>query len=328
MTKNRIRAATARGHPNIALIKYWGNRDHDQRIPSNGSISLTLGRLETRTTVQFDPGLGSDQASIDGRLVRTTTMERISEHLDRVRVLAGVETHAQVISENNFPQSAGIASSASGFAVLTMAACGALGLDLPPEELSRLARKGSGSAARSVFGGYVELKTGQTDLQSYARQLYAPEHWNLFDLIAVISTEEKPISSSKGHRLAETSPLQAARIEDAPRRLRRCRNAIRDRDFSDLASIVEQDSDLMHAVMQTSSPPILYWLPGTVGVMRRVRELREEGLEVCYTVDAGPNVHCLCPAEAEAEVEHQLADLPYVQEIIKATPGGPIRLEE
>ena len=318
--------ASAVASPNIALIKYWGNRDHELRLPANGSISLTLGGLETRTTVSLDETLPSDQLIVDGSPPANSALARVAEHLDRIRHLAGINTPAHVESRNNFPAGVGVASSASAFAALTLAGTTAAGLSLTPQELSRLARLGSGSACRSIFGGYVEWYAGETDADSHAEPLAPPEHWDLIDLIAIISREHKGVGSTQGHALADTSPLQSARVADAPRRLKLCREALLHHDFPTLASIVEQDSNLMHAVMFTSSPALIYWLPTTIEVMHAAVTWRAEGLEVCYTIDAGPNVHCLCSKQHADHVEERLSQLPGVIELMRAFPGCPASL--
>lgn len=311
--------ATAIAHPNIALIKYWGNRDEALRIPSNGSISLTLGGLTTQTRVRFVPGLASDRLTINGVV---ESAARVSPHLDLIRQRTGQELYAEVASESDFPLNAGLASSAAAFAGLSLAGATAAGLDLGARELSVLARRGSGSAARSVFGGYVELLTGETDEDCYAQPLAAPDHWELVDLVALVSEAPKPVHSTVGHARAASSPLQPARVSDATRRLEECRKAIASRDFMRLARVVEQDSDMMHSVTMTSEPPIHYWLPQTIEIMALVRRLREEGLSVCYTVDAGPNVHCLCRPKAESDVRARLRQVVPELEFISAVPGG------
>jgi diphosphomevalonate decarboxylase len=318
--------ATCIAHPNIALIKYWGNRDDGLRIPANGSISITLDGLHTRTTVHYDAALEEDELVINGNLADEEARVRVSQHLDRIRALAGSDRRAQVISESNFPTGAGLASSAAAFAALTVAASEAAGLVLDPPARSRLARKGSGSAARSILGGYVELLAGETDADSVAVQLADPEHWDLVDIIAIVAQGLKPVGSTRGHSFAPTSPLQEARVNDAPRRLALCRQSIRAREFDQLAPLVELDSDLMHAVMMTSSPPLMYLHPDTVRVMRAVREWRRRGLGVCYTLDAGPNIHCLTLPEHASEVTERLKELVPGLAIMTGRPGGAPRL--
>ena len=319
-------SAIALAHPNIAFIKYWGDFDPCLRIPANGSLSMNLAGLETRTRVTFDPSLPADLLTVNGQVMSGAGLERVSEMLERVREMAGVRLHAQVESENNFPMGAGIASSASAFAALALAASRSAGLSLSEQELSRLARSGSGSACRSVPGGFVEWQAGQTDEESYAFSIAAPDHWDLVDCIVVVSQAHKPVGSTEGHALALTSPLQSARVADAPRRLEICRMAVCERDFEAFADIVELDSNLMHAVMITSTPPLLYWQPATVAVMRAVQDWRKQGLPVCYTIDAGPNVHVLCLGVQADEVERRLRGLQGVQDVLRARPGAAVRL--
>lgn len=318
--------ATAQASPNIAFIKYWGNRDSGLRLPVNGSISMNLGGLFSRTTVTFSASFQADTLRISNRFVTGPGLERVSSFLDLVRWSAGMNLHAEVVSDNNFPSGAGIASSAAAFAALALAASCAAGLDLSEAELSRLARRGSGSACRSIPGGFVEWLTGETAEDSYAVSIAAPEHWNLVDCVAVVSTGHKKTGSTEGHALAPTSPLQAARVADAPRRLDLCRRAIMERDFSAFASIVELDSDLMHAVMMTSTPGLFYWQPASIRVMEAVREWRSHGARVCYTVDAGPNIHVICPHEQAGVIERRLRKLPGVQDVLVAAAGGPARI--
>ncbi len=320
--------ASAAAHPNIAFIKYWGNQDDDLRIPSNGSISMNLAPLETRTTVSFDTSLAGDQLILNGKSAAGEALKRVSLFLDRIRTLADIPTPARVVSDNNFPTGTGIASSASGFAALTLAAVTALGLCLSESEQSQLARTGSGSACRSIPGGFVEWLPGRDQGSSYAFSLADPEHWDLVDLIVIISQEHKEMGSSQGHTLAKTSPLQAARVADTRRRLDICRKALLERDFPAFAEIVEQDSSLMHAVMMTSNPPLFYWQPGTLEVIKAVSSWRTGGLPVCSTVDAGPNVHVICQNTAADQVKRKLGSLSGVKSILENTPGGPAWLLE
>lgn len=318
--------ATAVAHPNIALIKYWGNRDERLRLPVNGSISMNLGGLYTRTTVSFQPSLIEDELSINGRAVSGGGLTRVSSILDEVREAAGIDLRAEISSENNFPTGAGIASSAAAFAALAVAATHAAGLAWDEAQLSRLARHGSGSACRSVPSGFVEWESGTGDEDSVAFSLAGPEHWALADCVAIVSSGHKSVGSTEGHALAPTSPLQAARVEDASRRLEICRRSILGHDFDGLATIMELDSNLMHGVMMTSNPALFYWQPATLTVMRAVREWRLAGLPVAYTIDAGPNVHVICPQDQAAAVTEKLKALPGVIDVLVATAGGPAKL--
>ena len=361
--------ATAVANPNIAFIKYWGNRDDRLRLAANSSLSMNLAGLETRTTVEFSlqtavsslqtaegrrlqsslqatdaaPGMARDEITVGGRRLEGEEAERVTEVLDRVREMASsprwdssstaVPTlavsgrwSAVVESTSNFPQGAGIASSAAGFAALAVAAAAAAGLSLTEAELSRLARRGSGSACRSVPGGFVEWEATGRDETSFARSIAPPEHWALTDLVAVVSREPKAVGSTGGHALAATSPLQGARIAGAPGRLAECKAALLERDFERFAAVVEQDSDLMHAVMMTSVPALQYRLPEALAMMRAIRRWRAEGLAVCYTVDAGPNVHVICAPGAAGEARRELEKLDGVMEILEAGVGGPARV--
>jgi len=319
-------SATGVACANIALIKYWGNRDQELNLPSNGSISMNLAGLETRTTVSFDPDLASDQLSINVQPATPSALARVRVFLDRVRALAGITHFASVVSANNFPTGAGIASSASAFAALSLAATHAARLELAESDLSRLARLGSGSACRSIPGGFVEWRAGEDDQDSFAYSIAPPDHWDLVDCIAVLSENPKQTSSLEGHALADSSPLQAARVADAPRRLEVCRRALQERDFMRLSEIVELDSNLMHAVMLTSTPRLIYWLPATLTILQEVGDWRRDGLPVCYTVDAGPNVHVLCAAADVIQIADRLLHIPGVSHVLKASVGGPTHL--
>lgn len=321
------RHATAVASPNIALIKYWGNSDDALRLPVSPSISFNLAELHTRTSVTWDPALTADAVVINGQPVSGPTLERVTHQLDHIRRLADYGGFARVDSANNFPTGTGIASSASAFAALSLAATAALDMTLSERELSALARLGSGSASRSVPGGFVAWYTGEDHASSFAESFAPASHWDLVDLIAVVSQEHKSTGSTAGHRLAPTSPLQAARIATAQERFDRCQAAVLGRDFATLAEVVELDNNVMHGVMMTSTPPLLYWEPVTLDLIKRVRQWREtDGLAVCYTIDAGPNVHCICTAQAAPEVERRLRALPGILDLRRATPGEGTRL--
>lgn len=314
--------ATARAHPNIALIKYWGDRDNDLRLPANGSISMNLAGLDTITTVRFGTETTEDHLTLNGVPQTAVQSERVRQHLDRIRKLANTAHKAQVVSTNNFPMGTGIASSASAFAALTVAACAALDLELGEAGLSALARVGSGSACRSIPGGYVEWRTGSNPPTSFAVSIAPAGHWDLIDLIAVVSQEHKAVGSASGHRLADSSPLQPARVADTPRRLDLCRAAILQRDFGALAEVIEQDALMMHAVMWTSRPTLIYWLPATLRVIEAVRSWRASGTPVAFTIDAGPNVHVITTAANRDKLNGLLGALEGVQVVLQAGVGG------
>ena len=319
-------SSTALAHPNIAFIKYWGNRNASLRLPQNGSISMNLAGLQTHTRVSFDPGYPQDRFILNNSIQSGASLTRVSEFLNLVRSLGGKNWRAEVESANNFPTGAGIASSAGAFAALALAATNALGLDLNEQELSALARRGSGSACRSIPAGFVEWLPGKSDSDSYAISLAGSEHWQLVDCIAVLKETHKLTGSTEGHSIANTSPLQKARVAGVHERLDRCRNAILTRDFEALANVVELDSNLMHAVMMTSTPPLLYWEPASITIMKAVPEWRKTGIQACYTLDAGPNVHVICTAASAEDVQKRLREIPEVLTVLTSTVGGGAHL--
>ena len=320
--------ATCRAHANIAFVKYWGVVDANLNLPTNGSLSMTLSHAHSTTTVAWMEGTAceADIVVIDGREQSGPVHRRTVNHLDRIRTAVGVDWPARVESRNSFPASAGIASSASGFCALTVAACQALAADprqVPdPLHQARLARRASGSACRSFRGGFVEWSAGGDDSTSVPCQVAGPDHWPLHDVVAVLDAGPKSVSSHDGHRLAATSPLQAERVRQVQSHLRAARSAIHARDLKTLGAISERDAMLMHAVMLSSEPPLLFLSAGSVALMRQIRDWRlREGLEVYFTVDAGPNLHVLCNEADVGEVSHRLARCPSVLDMLVNGPG-------
>lgn len=315
--------ATAISCANIAFIKYWGRRDHALRLPLNASISMNLDLATTITTVAFDPALEADQVTIEDTETGETAHHRVTEHLDRIRALSGVMQRARVVSRNSFPMGAGIASSASAFAALTVAACASAGLELDQRRLTTLARLGSGSACRSIPAGFVEWHAASTHEDSYAEPIAPPDHWDLCDLIAIVQTAHKKVGSTHGHEVTASSPFTAARLSEAERALPVVRDAILRRDFAAFGLETEQEALRMHAVMMTSLPSLLYWSPETVRILHAVRDWRAGGPESYFTIDAGANVHVLCLSADAGEVEARLRALPGVQDVLPnhAGPG-------
>jgi len=289
---------------------------------------MNLDALFTRTTVSWmEYGVDLvDKLIINGISQEGENIQRVSRFLDLVRLMTGQKNKAEVRSVSNFPLGVGIASSSSAFAALSLAATRAAGLHLDSAALSRLARHGSGSACRSIPAGYVEWTVGENDETSYAATIVPPEHWSLVDVIAIVSDTRKSVGSSEGHALAGTSPLQDARISDAPRRLGLCRQAIIKRDFQALSEVIELDSNLMHAIMMTSSPSLIYWQDVTLRIMQAVYSARNQGLQVCFTVDAGPNVHLICEHDSQDEVVQFFQNIQGIKNIIVSKVGGPTHL--
>lgn len=319
-----LRRAAAQAHPNIALIKYWGKRDLPLNLPVVGSLSITLDTLWTRTEVRFAPDLAADRLSLNGR-EDAKQLKKVSACLDLLRARAGTTERAEILSRNNFPTGAGLASSASGFAALVLAADAALGLNLGNAELSAYARRGSGSAARSIFGGYVEWAHGEKadGSDSIARPVLPAEAWPLRVAVAITSTAEKAIGSTEGmNRTAETSPYQQAWIGTQEADLAEARAAIAARDFERLADVSEQSCLKMHALALAARPGLLYWNGATVNAMHVVRGLRAKGVPVFFTIDAGPQLKAIClPVAAEA-VARALREVPGVLQVVETGLGG------
>ncbi|MFZ0390198.1 MAG: diphosphomevalonate decarboxylase [Calditrichia bacterium] len=321
--------ATAKAHANIALIKYWGKREAAENLPAVGSISLTLKELFTTTAVRFDPGADRDTLVLNGTPADSAQTLRISRFLDLVRKRTGLDSRAAVKSENNFPTGAGLASSASSFAALALAATQAAGINLTLQELSILARQGSGSAARSVFGGFVEMKTAERSEDAFAFQIAEPDYWDLRLLVAVTSAEPKKTGSTEGmNRTAATSPYYRQWVETGPADLQEMREAIRNRDFEKLGELAEYSCLKMHGLALSARPGILYWNGATVEVLQAVREWRRSGIPVYFTIDAGPQVKAICPAGYAENLHKKLSGLPGVQQVRIASPGPAAHLVE
>ncbi|MGN8157927.1 diphosphomevalonate decarboxylase [Salinisphaera sp. RV14] len=314
--------ATARAHSNIALIKYWGKRAGPRNLPAVGSISVTLDGLYTDTTVVFDEALAADTAELDKKPVDTA---RLTPFLDLVRAHAGIDTRAAIVSANNFPTGAGLASSASGFAALSLAATRAAGLDLSPRELSILARQGSGSAARSIFGGFAEMHRGEFDdgSDAFAEPMLDPGEWPVEIVVAITDRATKSVNSSIGmSHLEQRSDYYSAWVAHSETDLSAMRDAIAARDFGTVGALTEMSCLKLHGLMMSTRPGLIYWNPATVAAIQAVRALREAGTPVYFTIDAGPQVKALCaPGDGEA-VARALARVPGVLET-RRTALGP-----
>lgn len=319
---------TATAGANIAFIKYWGNQGRGANLPLNPSISMTLADCSTRTTAQLLPGAETDDILLEDRLPPQKSLRRLTAFLDFIRALAQRSEKLRVRSQNSFPTACGIASSASGFAALATAATAAYGLAPDPVELSRIARMGSGSAARSVMGGFVALHCGDTHETACAEQIAPETAWpRLRDLIVVVSRDEKPVSSAEGHRLARTSEMLAARLQAVTQRAQHVRRAIINNDLAALGRAAEADALSMHAVMMTSSPPLLYWSPHTLEMIQYVWDLRSDGIQAWFTIDAGPNLHIITSQEHLPAIEKRIHD-DFGWHTIADRPGPGARIVE
>ena len=324
-------SAVAKANVNIALIKYWGKRDEQLILPYTSSLSLTLSDLYATTSVHFDESLSADFVTLDGSELPTddSTRLRVVAMLDLVREKAGISTKAKVVSHNHVPIAAGLASSASGSAALAAAASYAAGLDLTPRELSRLARRGSGSACRSIFGGFVLWNKGEDDETSYAEpiadlfaetadkplsaSLPAQKNLNPAMIVVTLDRSKKPISSRTAmRRTVETSPAYMPWVEQSKKDLAFALDAIRVGSIEQLGEVMEQNSLGMHETMRKANPPVNYLTDKTYAVLDAVRSMRECGWPVWATMDAGPNVKVLtdagCAARAAEELRGRVAE--------------------
>ena len=324
--------ATAIANANIALVKYWGKRDPELFLPYNGSIAVTLDELSTITTIEFnrydkDVFILDDQEIKEGK-----ELEKLIRHLDLIRKIAGVNEKAKIVSKNNFPRAAGLASSASGFAALTFAATEALGMNLDSKELSIISRQGSGSATRSCLGGFVEWNKGekQDGTDSYAEQIALPEHWPDFRMLTtIVSTKAKKISSRVGMaQAAETSPMYQVWLNTIEQDLKNVRQGVLNKDINLIGKAAEENCLKMHATAITTNPPIIYWQPATLEIIRSVLRWREEGLECYFTIDAGPQVKVICLEDKASDLVKRLENLDGVKKVIVCKPGQKPKIIE
>lgn len=317
--------ASAVAHPNIALIKYWGKREASANLPAVGSLSITLDAMRSLTRVVFDAGLDRDRVLLNGQEDPGTT-SRVSTCLDLLRRRAVIRCGALVTSENDFPTGAGLASSASGFAALVTAAAAALDLKMTASELGDIARIGSGSAPRSLYGGFALLQN-RPDGSVSCEQWLAETEWPLAVIIAVTTPEPKEVSSRDGMEQSRlTSPYYAEWVATHAANLLAGMDQVRGRDFSGLADLAEHNCLKMHAVMMTTRPPLIYWTPATLACMQTVQALRRTGTPVFFTVDAGPQVKAVCLPEAATAVSAALARVPGVTRVIGSRLGAGARV--
>ena len=315
--------ATALSRANIALAKYWGKSDVTLNLPAVPSISITLEPMRTETTVTFDPSLAADEVMLNGSRSEGRPFVRTVRVLDQVRALSGQTAKARVESANNFPTASGLASSASGFAALVAATCHAAGLVRDDKKWSAMSRQASASAARSIFGGFVELPRGlpgQGELA--AQQIAPPDHWDVRIVVAVANEGPKSVGSTEGMTLSErTSPYYQSWVSCSDALTAEVREGILARDLTKVGEAMEQSTLAMHACMMASRPGLIYWQPATLAALATVRRLRQEGTEVYATMDAGPHVKALCAAADAERVAAALADTPMVLRTLTARPG-------
>ncbi|GAX07850.1 diphosphomevalonate decarboxylase [Secundilactobacillus silagincola] len=319
----------AKAHTNIALVKYWGKLDNQLIIPQNDSLSITLDEFYTQTAVEFLPSLTADEVIFDGQVLSDQASLRVRTFLNHVRDLAGIDYRAKVDTKNFVPTAAGLASSASGFAALAGAASRAAGLNLNRRDLSRLARLGSGSATRSIFGGFVAWQQGHDDATSFAYPIDEQPTWDIAVVALVLTAKQKKISSRVGMRLAvETSPFYSAWISASQADFKTVKTAIQNQDFELLGHTSEQNAMRMHALTLSSDPNFTYFNADSIKAMNMVKDLRLQGIPCYFTMDAGPNVKIICQG-ADAERIAQYFQTEFGEEQVLVTrPGSGISISD
>jgi diphosphomevalonate decarboxylase len=326
--------AVATAHPNIALAKYWGKQPFGHNLPAVPSLSVTLEGMATRTEVTFSAERGDDLVELNGRPASGRPRARVLGLLDLVRdeaarLFGRSLGQAEVRSVNDFPTAAGLASSASAFSALALAARAAAGLEHGAALVSDAARRASVSAARSALGGYVSLAAGRPGDEALAAEPVAPaDHLDLVVQVAVTAEGEKEVSSTDGMRhTSESSAFYSAWVESAPALYEEVRAAIVRRDLEVLALAAEASALRMHASALAARPFVLYWNPTTVAVLREVAALRRAGTFAFFTIDAGPHVKVFTRAAEAGVVRDRLRSIPSVLRVLEARPGQGARLE-
>ncbi|EHS86440.1 Mevalonate diphosphate decarboxylase [Limosilactobacillus gastricus PS3] len=322
-------ASTARAHTNIALIKYWGKRDADLILPYTDSLSLTLDEFYTTTTVDFDSQLKQDHLIIDGQVISPDKSAKVARFMDLVRQMSGQKAFAKIKSINHVPMSAGLASSASAFAALAAAASRAAGLNLTPTELSRLARRGSGSATRSVFGGLVQWHRGTDDESSYAEPIMEKVDFGLEMIAIMINRQQKKVSSRGGMQASvDTSPYFEIWPKVVEQDLKAIKIAIQEHNISKIGEIAEANAMRMHALTLSAQPPFTYFEASTIKAINLINQLRQTGLNCYYTMDAGPNVKVIYDQKDRPQLLAALGQVFGQENLVVAQPGPGIEYLE
>ena len=270
--------------------------------------------------MEFQQGLGQDQVLLNGE-IEAGEDSRVIKHLDRVRKLTGIDLKAKVVSSNNFPIGTGLSSSAAGFAALSLAASKAAGLSLSEKDLSILARQGSGSACRSVPAGFVEWLDGDTSETSYAVQIFPPNYWDIADVVAIVSSGKKDVPTSVGQQTAKSSPFMETRKAHMGQKNELVKKLIKERDFQKFGELVEGEALELHAIMITQTPPLIYWQPNTILMMKLVQKWRTDGLEAYFTINTGQDVHIMVEQKNVEKLTKKLKELAEVREVIANTPA-------
>lgn len=319
--------ATAKAHTNIALVKYWGKKDQDLIIPQTDSLSLTLNEFYTTTTVNFDNHLTSDLVAIDQHILSKKEAQKVVHVLDIVRQLSGIKSFARVDSINHVPTAAGLASSASAFAALAGAASTAAGLNLSSRDLSRLARRGSGSATRSIYGGLVEWQKGTDDDSSFAQPVLENVDFPIEMLAVLVDTKKKKVSSRSGMQSSvETSPYYDAWRQVVANDMVAIKKAIKAKDIDQIGHISEENALRMHALTFSADPGFTYFNGETLTIIKAVEDLRNQGVNCYYTMDAGPNVKVIYDRGNRNKIVEELSNIVGPERLVVSQPGPGIKI--
>ena len=319
--------ATAKAHTNIALVKYWGKKDQELIIPQTDSLSLTLNEFYTTTTVNFDNHLTSDLVAIDQQTLSKKEAKKVVHVLDIVRQLSGIKAFARVESINHVPTAAGLASSASAFAALAGAASTAAGLNLSNRDLSRLARRGSGSATRSIYGGLVEWQKGIDDASSFAQPILENVDFPIEMLAVLVDTKKKKVSSRSGMQSSvETSPYYDAWRQVVANDMIAIKQAIKAKDIDQIGHIAEENALRMHALTFSADPGFTYFNGETLTIIKAVEDLRNQGINCYYTMDAGPNVKVIYDRENRSKIVEKLSNIVGPERLVVSQPGPGIKI--
>lgn len=321
--------AIAKAHSNVALVKYFGKRDLALNLPAAGSLSLTLSPLETTTQIDFSPELEEDIVQLNDKPAAKGFTLRISKFLDLIRTQSKTEFFASVKTQNNFPTSAGLASSASGFAALALASCHALKLETTTEQLSVLARRGSGSAARSICSGISVWQAGEKPdgTDSFASTILNPNDWDIALVIGISNPGPKKWGSTVAmEHTKKTSPYYDSWIKATQMDLKEAIAAVEIKDFEKLGDITERSAHAMHAATLAARPAIPYWNGTTMDAIHLVAELRQNGVQAYFTCDAGPQPKVLCKTADTPKVVTALMSLNGISKTITGSLGHGARL--
>ncbi len=323
-------AASAVAHPNIALAKYWGKRDGAGNYPAVPSLSVTLDGMATRTTLRFDERLSEDRFILGNELLIGRPLERLSRLVDEVRLAAGLTTRVSVVSANDFPTASGLASSASGFAALALAAVTAADLAWTPEQVSNLARRASASAARSVFGGFARLAAGPIgsdgSVALAAEPVAGSDAMPMKVVVCVTHEGSKSVASTDGMlRTMASSPYYERWLSYAVENEAALHKALLSGNFQEVGELAEASALAMHATALACG--VSYFNGATLEALKQLRLLRDAGLAVYGTIDAGPHVKVLVRPDQEPIVTPKLRAIAGVVRTIVTTPGGAPSVE-